>query len=507
MSRPSSHLPPEERAASPDSIEPTEPQRKPPSTRLETLIEYLLASKRSLTLTEHVWRANELVTSARAALEQNAVLNARTGFLRREILQQVDVLRLVKLRMDAVARDRQTEFEVILRDLDITDARLQRTLDMLQSTPIERTLQPKVEEQLSLLDFVEEEGVDSVKSAIRESIDKTQESRQGFESSISRFNSQVGSITTAISANVEGFSPSNPDAESPVPNLLFSLESQAKDMAESLESLVRHFDLCVNAIKHTEGGGAVARSIAGDTLSSTNLDKLNNDDDNNNNDNNDNNDDDDEEAPIEEIGEDEMAEMLDVLEKDAADLDDVVTDIKSGLVEMEAHFEHLTAYITQLGAQYSATTAAYGLLVETGLLLPKYIASSQEFIVGWDEERQKITERMQELEALRDFYDGFLQAYDGLIIEIGRRRGVQVQMESIVKGAMTELEELYKADRADRDTFRQDQGEYLPADIWPGLTEPPPTFSIQRVDPDVADVPDIPPKLLDQALRRANTRL
>jgi autophagy-related protein 17 len=79
---------------------------------LQTLVDHLLASKRSLTSINTVWRANEIVTSARSALEESVVLNARTEFLRSGILEQVKVLRKVRGSIENVYIEGQRDFKV-----------------------------------------------------------------------------------------------------------------------------------------------------------------------------------------------------------------------------------------------------------------------------------------------------------------------------------------------------------------------------------------------------------
>ena len=79
---------------------------------LETLVTHLLASKRSLASISTVWRANEIVTSARSALEESVVLSARTGFLRRGISEQVKILRRVRGGIENVYKDGQRDFKV-----------------------------------------------------------------------------------------------------------------------------------------------------------------------------------------------------------------------------------------------------------------------------------------------------------------------------------------------------------------------------------------------------------
>ena len=60
-----------------------------------------------------MWRANEIVTSARAALEESVVLSARTAFLKSGIEQEVRLLRKVRGGIEGVYKDGQKDFKVI----------------------------------------------------------------------------------------------------------------------------------------------------------------------------------------------------------------------------------------------------------------------------------------------------------------------------------------------------------------------------------------------------------
>lgn len=102
--------------------------RQDPS--LETLVSHLLASKRSLSSINTVWRANEIVTSAREKLEESVVLNARTEFLRSGINEQVKVLRKVRGGIENVYKDGQRDFKVCSSAAGCDCAGLTRTLRM-----------------------------------------------------------------------------------------------------------------------------------------------------------------------------------------------------------------------------------------------------------------------------------------------------------------------------------------------------------------------------------------
>jgi autophagy-related protein 17 len=79
---------------------------------LETLVSHLLASKRSLSSVSAVWRANEILRSARSTLEESSVLSARTGYLRTGISEQVKVLRKVRSGIGDVYKFGKQDFNV-----------------------------------------------------------------------------------------------------------------------------------------------------------------------------------------------------------------------------------------------------------------------------------------------------------------------------------------------------------------------------------------------------------
>jgi len=79
---------------------------------LDVLVRHLLSSKRSLESINKVWRANEIVTAARAALEESVVLQARTAFLRKGISQQVKILRKVRNELEYVYMEGDKDFRV-----------------------------------------------------------------------------------------------------------------------------------------------------------------------------------------------------------------------------------------------------------------------------------------------------------------------------------------------------------------------------------------------------------
>lgn len=455
------------------------------SSPLDTLVSHLLASKRSLSSINHVYRANELVTSTRQRLEKSIITSARTFFLRSGIDSQCKVLAKVQKNIQGVAKGSSSEFASVVRTLDAADTRLKETLDLLRGTMVEASLRPEEEERKSLLDFVDETGVAALMAAINSSIDVAGRAHDEFKETNEAFDVDLQTVQGLLRTRKkqDAMSSFTEEAGSPIPEILHEMEDRAKEMADNLESLVKHFDLCVTAIKHTEGGGDAAQQLADELPEAVDIRQ---------------------DTPI---GDGERLEMMEVLEKDANQVEDVVMEMKDHLLEMEAQYELVIAHTDELTKEHESTTTAFRLLENIGLTLPGYIMQSHVFVMRWDEDKARIKERMEELEGLSVFYDGFLRAYDNLLIEIGRRKALELKTEKVAQDALARIQELYEDDAEERDAFKREQGDFLPSDIWPGLTAGPLQYEIAPVRGITERVPDVSKSVIQQAIGRVSGRV
>jgi autophagy-related protein 17 len=469
-----------------------------PATQLEGLIAHLLAAKRSLSSIHHVHRATTILSTARANLESTTILSARTTFLQRSLASQLKILRAVQYELEDVVRNAQAEFTLVLKELDDAGRRLEEIVGSLRSTKIEPGFRPPdlrssgasqsdtvAEAKEALHDFVDSGPVEELKDNLKSSIGEVQQAKREMDQSLQDFEEDLQTVNNAVTGNTAASSSSSSTFQPPnIPAILKALESHAREVAESLESLVKHFDLCVIAIQHTEGGGAaVARNIdMGELPDGVGVEDF--------------------DAPTHSISENEKKEMMTVLENDAAEVEDVVVEIQGRISEMESQLGQVLLWRERKERENEDVMAAMRLLEHVGARLPGYINQSQAFVSRWSEEKLKIEDGMAGLEDLRDVYKNFLRAYDGLIVEAARRKTVRSHMEKVVREAQSKLQKLYEDDFEEREAFRLDQGEYLPVDIWSGLSDPPPKFAFSRVDDDGESVPELPRKTVEEALKR-----
>jgi autophagy-related protein 17 len=81
---------------------------------LEDLVNHFVASKRSLNTQTVLWRANDIVNTARQLLEENAVLSAKNTSIHNIVEQQVDALEAVRRGIDVFDAEITVEFKVQL---------------------------------------------------------------------------------------------------------------------------------------------------------------------------------------------------------------------------------------------------------------------------------------------------------------------------------------------------------------------------------------------------------
>jgi autophagy-related protein 17 len=434
------------------------------SAPVETLVQHLLDAKRSLSTMTLVLGANELVTAARQAHEESVVLGAQTQFLRRGISDQVRLLIRARKSMTRTYDSGKREFKQIIRDLDAANGGLEETMNILRGRQVESALRPQGEGAKNLLDFVDVEQVDTMRQTLKESIGALQAIQTSFDGDLLRFDTDLRTLNKTISAVPPPTSPSASSAEEPVTKLLADMMGTSHEMAQLLASLTKHFDLCVTAVRSTEGGTDLARRKAaevaqtqggGDDVSLSNVIA-------------------EQESHMEDldpISAEDREQMLQVVEQDASEVADVVQEINERLQDIQEHFGRLDEQTNRTKAAYLTTLEAFRVLEDIGSRLHSYIDAEAEFRERWHEENLAIADKMAEMEELRLFYERYAGAYDSLLLEVERRRAHEERVLGIWRKAKDSVDKVVESDRKQRESFRQEVGDYIPTDLWPGMED------------------------------------
>ncbi|KAG8665421.1 autophagy protein 17 [Fusarium poae] len=425
-----------------------------PSISIETLVTHLLVAKRSLSSMTLVLRANEIANAARQSHEDVAILAAQAGFLKESILDQTTILVRVRRSLQGTYDWGKRDFKKLLRSMDLVDGGLEHTMEMLRDTSVEGVFRPDGEERRSLLDFIDEGGVHGVREAMKKSIQEL----QSFDGDLLRFDTDIRNLKKIITDTP---TLSHDDTHIPTFELLESLVDHSANMAQLLVSLTHHFDMCVTAIRTTEGGVALARRRAAEATQSQGNDGVSisgviAEQESNVSD-------------LEPNTAKDRAEMLKVVVQDAGEVEDVVQEIQERLTAMEQDYLVLQEQHDISKQAYTNMLEAYAVLGEIGDRLADYLAAEGDFKSRWDMEKESVFSKLQEMQQLKEFYERYASAYDSLILEVERRRAVDDRVKSIWRKAQENVDKLLDADGASRETFRQDVGEYLPTDLWAGM--------------------------------------
>lgn len=474
---------------------------------LERLVSHFVAAKKSLTATQHVYRATELTTSSRSLIEEIAVLNAKNAFAKRGVDEQLDTLRSIRVAVADAGDAAGDEFQQTIAKLDVANDRLQATLSSLRKVIIDRSLQrPKQSLSQSnqyesqhlpasspsqsasssstsppktLYDFVDESNHETLLASLRTLIDTFNDSRADLDTNLSRLDDSIATIAAAAtphpdpSSSSEGSNPPSkitPYDEPPlsIPALYHDMESHAAEMATLLHSLIAHYDLCVSALKHTEGGGEAARAAV-QALGSK-------------------------EGGVEEslygaagaepMEAGERAEMLRVLENDAAEVEDVGAEVRERGGEMEGLYGQLGQRAEGARRVTKGLRRAVEIMHGVREALPVYLDAVEGFREGWENVRRAMEGKTQELVGLCGFYEQFWSGYKKLLREVDRRAAVEAQMVKVAEKARRDLELLYEADREAREEFVEEVGGFLPGDIWPGLADRGSRWEVRQISAD-----------------------
>ena len=429
------------------------------SLTLEHLVKHFVAAKRSLNTQTVLWRATDIVNTARELLEENAVLAAKNTATRNLVEQQVDALEAVRRGVDVVEVQVQADFKQLLHDVDTAFAGLNSTLAVLRETPIEAVLQPHGTPQKHLYDFIDSATVSNLQATLRACIDRYNHAHAALEGSSDAFDTWLDNLHSSME-NVP-MTPATTSNPSPIPSLYRHLEGHAKEAAQAFQSLVQHYDLCITALRHTEGGSAAATQATGDApVHSADHGA----------------------APPEPMSEQERRDMLHVVQKDAREVDHVVNEIQERGSEMTFLLSQIENHINHLRSEASALSSALDIVSHMTVQVRTYIAASRSFHTSWlQDTRPSLLNGIDEWENQREFYERFDLAYAELLVEIASRRRRHDKAKRKAEEAQRELDRLHVEDERAREQFTLAQGDFLPLDIWPGLRDPPRQYQVRVV--------------------------
>ncbi|KAK9326432.1 autophagy-related protein 17 [Lipomyces orientalis] len=419
--------------------------------------DWFVNAKHALAVAEPICSsASSLVLSARESLESAFAIHSKTLFLSREVHAQIALLYQVNETLHTTAGAFEGEFQGSLVELDRSGDRLDGVLKKLEDTVVDAGFKGTEEgdTKRSLKDHTDDVVVEELKAQLRQAIDYFQDSHRNMISDLSQFDAEISELSSDVSV----LAPASSDSSSSksLVNSLESIEDHAHAMGALLESLAHHYDQCSQALM---------------TSSTSNLHE-----------------------------DQEREDLIIVLRDDAAQVDDVVDEVRQRYADMKTLADSILTFAASSAEHYGATAKLCDDISRHQDSLEKHLFATRQFADDAAEYFSRRNSLLDELDSLVEYFERFMHSYDALVLEVVRRKNTQNRMEKVVRDALDKLKFIYEEEMASRKSFHVKNGDYLPSDLWPGLSEPPIGYEI--IAHEISPLPDLSASLIEQVKKR-----
>ncbi|RIA80681.1 autophagy-related protein 17 [Glomus cerebriforme] len=349
--------------------------------------------------------------------------------------KQVDI----SIRENALALEKSTRENTPPRGGDLGGGKRGIEFDF-----IEKDYNNKIEEKITLYDYVEEQSVQELKDKTREEISVISNYHNSSSTLIERIKNHLLQFNEMLENNTISFEESVSEFSHDKCNVL---DKETHSMAEILVSLARHYDQVAAALKACQSN----------------------------------------------------AEALDisVLKEDTDLIPTIVEELQESLQKIESTSEEVRIRNQIYQVSYEEAFKLFMELEGFGAKMESFINTMKELEADFEKSSAFVDRYLEELYNLNLWYEEFSKSYDYMIMEIDRRNRIKEQHEKIAEEFLAKLDGLYLEEVHQREIFFQNQGRYLPVDLCPPIQEPPIKYDI--IPQDISRLPTISNKTLTEA--------
>ncbi|CAN6625789.1 autophagy-related protein 17 [Trichomonascus vanleenenianus] len=421
------------------------------------LNEWFREAKQSLSVAGPICiEANELVVTSRKQIEEGTVLWAQVIFFHDAIEEQLGLLQNVQSSFEDYHRKSSREFGDLVNQLAESYQSLDDALKMLDETDLDPELLKEGSDKRNLRSFVFESGIDQLRGTVEDIIYKSKTSEKELGESVMNLASEVLRLRKRMYSVKDIRKKSLEKAHGGTEEVA----GHAHAMAELLESLTRHYDQCLKAIELTDQN----------------------------------------KVPKEEIG-----ELLQVLENDSYEVEGAVNELHSRRQSIEVSERSVSEFCDKMGKMHIEVVNYFKELdTFTSNELREYLKTLDGHSKDQSEYATEIAKLVTEVNSLVDYYNLFYKSYHSMVLEIVRRSKAQAKMESLVQTMLNTINSAYNEEVEQRRTFLQEHGDFLPSDLWEGLTESP---GYPEIGFDKVDIPKPSEKTIQAAMKNAQLPL
>lgn len=426
-------------------------------------------------------QAHELSKETESKLAKAATIASQVRFLRDSLHNQLLILQKITIQINAEEEQIKLEFATALRDLDLLDADLNDTLETLKKTTMPAELSSDHAREIpqdstslgagkSLFEFADENAVEGLKSELRQVIDDMQENQEALSALRVNYSAMVRSLeqvwsTLPHSPDLPPAHGSNqaPRTSTALPRSSLSMSNIARGYSASQEEHITEMaGLLLSLSQHYDHSFMLFKSEA--TLQT-----------------------------------EELAELTGVVEHDALQLEDVISELEERVGDLEDDVTIVGKFASTYIKVQSFLLQAFRRFEQLGV--DKISTTLKGLRSACDATRDRLDISRQRLIGLTDHYRAFGRSYDALILEVDRRTRYEATIVNVLEQTRQTLERLAVEEMSEREQFIQDHASSLPGDIWPGISDRPIVHDVFPAE-TIAEAPHLPGNLIKAARSR-----
>lgn len=363
---------------------------------------------------------NSLVQSSRKEIEQATTLWAQIVFMHEAITEQINMLHNVHKSVLEIESKLTKELDENVVKVEKLHSKLNSNLEELDGT----TLDPAFgsannnndDGKKTLRSFVFENGLKQLEVDLKSRIDDSNKCKNELKRNISKLAGEIQSVVQQlVMKKTDNLSLEKAHEGTD------TVAEHAHAMAILLESLTRHYDQCLKA------------------------------------------------AELEE----EDKELLQVLEKDSHEVSGVVSELFERRKSMKSSAQSVSQFKNQMKQLHQNIVDYFELLDNfCSNELSKYLDTFNSYLAKQRDILNNLAKLQDEINSLVDYYERFYQSYQAMVLEVIRRNNAETNIQSMVQEMNNKLQKEYQDEIEQRNKFIKERGDYLPSDLWTGLTQP-----------------------------------
>ena len=383
----------------------------------DKLLQWTLDARKALSqaqATVSEYSVDQITASLEAVDIANA-LAPHCRFIKEAISSQLRLLQLIVERIQNDQSQAHQRFEDHLIELDKMDFELNESLENLKRMRLEEVFYDSSTATAipTLHDFIDDSAVEKIRVRLREMIDEIQESHDHSSQELLQLWSVYNQLYTQL--NLLGPLPRPP--KPPMKGVTYSSDDQqsitfstlteyqdhyAQQMASLLLSFASHFEQCANALKEFED--------------------------------------------VDDDAEEDMNQIMEILERDGAELDDALIELESCVDCVKYSTHKFEEHLKGMQRYYNNIKELLKMLENVGQhSLTEQLHQHDYFRQAEQDKKQDFDDIKNSMTELTAHYLRFINTYDAVLVEYQRRRDLSQQVQQYVADFANEVHRYYES--------------------------------------------------------------